>query len=187
ARNRAGMASAAPSGQRERQKKRSIKRLTDNNNTANNTNHHSRIKRRTIAVLKGSTSAKTSAKANEPKEMAKRAKNMRYLIAHKRSCSPQGTLIWGILSALAILLVSSCKAPKGHSQPQKAPRPQKISAIAMAHHSMKISGSMRKASQEKPSRNAVVKVSTLTTEGWAVIIQPSQIRVMVRYTVRIRS
>src|SRR5690625_7402636 len=84
--------------------------------------------------------------------MAKRAKNMRYLIAHKRSCSPQGTLIWGILSALAILLVSSCKAPKGHSQPQNAPRPQKISAIAMAHHSMKISGSMRKASQEKIGR-----------------------------------
>src|SRR5699024_6776611 len=132
-------------------------------------------------------STKTSDKTNEHKEIAKRAKNMRYLIAHKRSCSPQGTLIWGILSALAILLVSSCKAPKGHSQPQNAPRPQKISAIAMAHHSMKISGSMRKASQEKPSRNAVVKVSTLTTEGWAVIIQPSQIRVMVRYTVRIRS
>jgi hypothetical protein len=79
-----------------------------------------------------------------------------------------------------MLLVSSCKAPKGQSQPQKGPRPQNSSPAATAAHRMKISGAARKNSQLKSVMSEFVKVRTLTTESWALAYQPSQTRVKVR-------
>src|SRR5215469_1515637 len=97
-----------------------------------------------------------------------------YLIGHNRSCSPQGTVICGTLSHFAMVLVSSCSAPKGQSHPQNGPRPQNSRADAVADHRMKISGAARKNSQWKPVTSALVKVTTLTTESCALAYQPSQ-------------
>ena len=72
-----------------------------------------------------------------------------YLIGQSRSCRPQGTLICGTFSHCATLLVSSCSAPNGQSQPQNGPRPQNSSAAATAAQRMKISGAARKNSQLK--------------------------------------
>ena len=110
-----------------------------------------------------------------------------YLIGHRRWWTPHGIFSCGTFSALATRLLSSCSAPNGHSQPQKAPRPQKIRATATEHHRMKISGSTRNEDQLKPSRREVVNVRTLTTDSWAWATQPSQNRVTTRYARRIRS
>ena len=103
-----------------------------------------------------------------------------YLIGHRRSCRPQGTVICGTLSHCAMLLVNSCSAPNGQSQPQKGPRPQNSSPAATAAHRMKISGAARKNSQLKPVMSEFVKVRTLTTESWAFAYQPSQTSVKAR-------
>ena len=63
---------------------------------------------------------------------------------HSRSFSHQGTLICGTLAACATLLVSSCSAPNGQSQPQNGPLPQNSSAAATENQKMKISGAARK-------------------------------------------
>ena len=103
-----------------------------------------------------------------------------YLIGQSRSCSAQGTVICGTRSFLAARFANSCSAPKGQSQPQNGPRPQKSSPAATAAHRMKTSGAERKNSQEKPVTSALMKVSTLTTESWVLAIQPSQTRVKAR-------
>src|SRR4051812_36038858 len=103
-----------------------------------------------------------------------------YLIGQRRSCSPHATLTCGTLSHWATLERSSCSAPKGHSQPQKGPRPQNRSPAAMAAHRMKISGEVRKNSQLKPVRSALVKVSTFTTDSCAFAYHPSQTRTKAR-------
>ena len=73
-----------------------------------------------------------------------------YLIGHRRSCRPQGTRDLRHARAIgAMVLVSSCSAPNGQSQPQKGPRPQNSSPAATAAHRMKISGAARKNSQLK--------------------------------------
>ena len=97
-----------------------------------------------------------------------------YLIGHSRSCRSQGTRICGTRKALATVLVSSCSAPNGQSQPQNGPRPQNSSAAATDDHRMKISGAVRKYSQLKPVTSEFEKVSTLTTESCALAYQPSQ-------------
>ena len=45
---------------------------------------------------------------------------------------------------LARRFVSSCSAPNGHNQPQKAPRFQNKAEAAVANHKMKISGAIKK-------------------------------------------
>src|SRR5215470_847125 len=99
---------------------------------------------------------------------------MMYLIGQSRSCSPQGTTICGTFSHFAMVLVSSCSAPKGQSHPQKGPRPQNKRPGAVADQRMKISGAARKNSQRKPVSSVLVKVTTLTTESCALAYQPSQ-------------
>src|SRR5262245_30403966 len=97
-----------------------------------------------------------------------------YLTGHSRSCRPNGSLTCGILSHCARLLVSSCKAPNGQSQPQNGPLPQNSRPAATAAHRMKMSGAERKNSQLKPVTRELVKVRTFTTESWALAYQPSQ-------------
>lgn len=92
-----------------------------------------------------------------------------YFSGHRRSCSPQGSLTCGTFSHWARLLVSSCKAPNGQSQPQNGPRPQNKSPAAVAPHRMKISGEVRKNSQLKPVISELVKVRTLTTDNCALL------------------
>lgn len=108
--------------------------------------------------MKGSTSASCSANAVEYSDMPNRPRKMMYLIGHSRSCRPQGTLNWGTLSAWAMLLSNSCRAPKGHNQPQNGPRPQNNSPAAIDAQRMKISGAARKYSQLKPVSNELTKV-----------------------------
>ena len=96
--------------------------------------------------------------------LLKKKKTM-YFTGQRRSCTRHGILYCGTFSARAARFESSCSAPNGHSQPQNGPRPQKSSAAATEHHRMKTSGSTRNDDQRKPSRKAVVKVSTLTTES----------------------
>src|SRR6185437_12268920 len=96
---------------------------------------------------------------------------MMYLTGHSRSCRPHGTVICGTFSHFAMVLVSSCSAPNGQSQPQNGPRPQNKSAAAVAPHNTKISGAARKNSQWKPVIKALLKVTTLTTESWALANQ----------------
>ncbi len=103
-----------------------------------------------------------------------------YLTGHRRSWRSQGTRICGTRRDFAIVLVSSCSAPKGQSQPQKGPRPQNNSAAATDDQRMKISGDVRKNSQLKPVINALEKVRTLTTESCALAYQPSQTSVKSR-------
>ena len=61
---------------------------------------------------------------------------MMYLIGHRRSWRAQGTLHCGTFSHFATVLVSSCRAPKGHSHPQNGPLPQnrRPAATAIASH-----------------------------------------------------
>src|SRR5689334_4945056 len=99
---------------------------------------------------------------------------MMYLIGHSRSCRPHGTVICGTFSHFAAVLVSSCSAPNGHSQPQNGPRPQNSSPAAIAPHKTKIRGAARKNSQWKPVIKALLKVTTFTTESCALAYQPSQ-------------
>ncbi len=99
-----------------------------------------------------------------------------YLIGHSRSWSPHGSLYCGIFTAWAMLLSSSCSAPKGHSQPQNGPRPQNSSPAAIEAQSRKINGADRKYSQLKPVSNEFANVRTLTTESWALAYHPSQTR-----------
>src|SRR5690606_16595079 len=153
---------------------------------AKTTNGQSRTNLRMIAVLKGSTSANFSAVPSSYSEMPNRIRKMMYFRPARRVFRPWGTLIWGTCSFCATWLVSSCKAPKGHSQPQNAPRFQKISDIAVAIHRMNTIGSIRKYSQLKAVRSDVVKVSTFTTESCAWAYQPIQNSVKSRNTVRNR-
>src|SRR5689334_21409397 len=102
---------------------------------------------------------------------------MMYLIGHSRSCRAQGTVICGTFSHWAMLLVSSCRAPNGQSQPQNGARPQNSSPAATAAQRTKIRGAARKNSQLKPVMSELVKVRTLTTDSWALAYHPSQTRV----------
>ncbi|MDT4857434.1 hypothetical protein FQZ97_918580 [compost metagenome] len=70
-----------------------------------------------------------------------------YFTGQRRSCKPQGSLIWGTFSHLPMPFVSSCNAPNGQSQPQNGPRPQNSRAAATAAQRMKINGAERKNSQ----------------------------------------
>src|SRR5215469_10836969 len=103
-----------------------------------------------------------------------------YLIGHSRSCRLQGTVICGTFSHFAIVLVSSCSAPNGQSQPQNGPRPQNRRPPAVADQRTNIRGAARKNSQWKPVTSALLKVTTLTTESCALAYQPSQTRTKAR-------
>jgi hypothetical protein len=79
------------------------------------------------------------------------------------------------------LLVSSCRAPKGQSQPQNGPRPQNSSAAATENHRDEDQRrSTRKYDQLKSVMTALAKVKTLTTESCACATQPSQTSVTAR-------
>src|SRR3546814_3518561 len=119
------------------------------------------MKRRMMAVLKGSTSASRSAKASELSDTPNSIRKMMYLTGHNRSWSPHGTLICGTFSSRARRLVSSCRAPNGQSQPQNGPRPQNSSAAATENHRMKISGSTRKYDHWKSGLSELKKARTL--------------------------
>ena len=80
----------------------------------------------------------------------------------------------------AAWLSSSCKAPKGHSQPQNTPRPQKSIPSATAPQRTKIKGAIRKFSHRKPESSACRKAITCTTESCAPSHQPSTKRVSSR-------
>src|SRR5688572_39158 len=105
---------------------------------------------------------------------------MMYFIGQSRSCRPKGSVICGTFSHCAILLVSSCSAPNGQSQPQKGPRPQNSRPAATAAHRMKTSGAERKNSHLKSVISELVNVRTLTTESCALAYQPSQTSVKSR-------
>src|SRR5262245_50467071 len=105
---------------------------------------------------------------------------MMYLIGHSRSCRPHGIRTCGTLSHCARLLRSSCRAPKGQSQPQNGPRPQNNKAAATPDQRMKIRGAARKNVQLKPVTSELMNVSTLTTDSWAFAYHPSQTRVKTR-------
>src|SRR5690349_596604 len=107
-----------------------------------------------------------------------------YFSGHRRSCKPHGNFNCGTFSHCAMLLVSSCSAPNGQSQPQNGPLPQNRRPAATAAHRMKISGAERKNSQLKPVTSELTKVRTLTTDNCALAYQPSQTNAKSRYPAR---
>ncbi|MCY1371103.1 hypothetical protein D9M69_582340 [compost metagenome] len=112
---------------------------------------------------------------------------MTYFSVDRRWFTPWLILTWRTPRRLATRLASSCSAPNGHSQPQNAPRFQKTIEIAVAHHRMNTSGSIRKYSQRKSLRNAEKKVSTFTMDSWAWPYQPIQNSANARNASRRRS
>src|SRR5690554_4800702 len=140
--------------------------------TAYSTNHHWRSNLSMIAVLNGSTSAAFSAIIIDSSEMPNSTSRMMYLIAHNRSCTAKGSSYWGILILRAISLISSCNAPKGHSQPQNTPRPQSRILAAVKVQMMKMIGSLRNSSQRNSVNRACTKVSTLTMDSCPNAYQP---------------
>ncbi|MNE45501.1 hypothetical protein D3C80_1397860 [compost metagenome] len=60
----------------------------------------------------------------------------------------------------------SCRAPKGQSQPQNRPRPQRNRLTKVKLQRMKISGSIRKMRISKPSHRVCSRVKIFTTDSW---------------------
>ncbi|MNJ74732.1 hypothetical protein D3C77_717120 [compost metagenome] len=77
-------------------------------------------------------------------------------------------------------LSSSCRAPKGHSQPQNTPRPHSRMLAAVNTQRMKMIGSVRNSSQRKSWNTAWTKVSTLTTDSCPRAYQPMNTTVKIR-------
>src|SRR5690554_3455574 len=102
-----------------------------------------------MAVLNGSTSANFSAVANDSRESPNSSSKITYLTAQRRSCTAQGNSYCLIFNLRAISLISSCKAPKGHSQPQNTPRPHNKILTAVKLQSTNNTGSIKKVSQRK--------------------------------------
>src|SRR5690606_18746621 len=144
------------------------------------TNHHWRSNLSMMAVLNGSTSAAFSASIIDSREMPNSTSRMMYLIAHSRSCTAKGSSYWVILNLRAISLISSCSAPKGHSQPQNTPRPHSRMLAAVKVQRMKITGSLRNSSQRNSVTSACTKVRTLTIDSCPSAYQPMNTTVKVR-------
>ena len=104
---------------------------------------------------------------------------MMYLIAHRRSWSPKGTSICLTFSLRATWLTRSCKAPKGHSQPQKTPRPHSSRLTATNDQRINSIGSIKNEDQLKPLISELVKVRILTTDSWASEYQPINTKVYI--------
>src|SRR5690606_31708066 len=138
------------------------------------TNHHWRSNLSMMAVLNGSTSAAFSASIIDSREMPNSTSRMMYLMAHSRSCTAKGSSYWGILSLRATSLISSCSAPKGHSQPQNTmPAAEKVQR-------MKITGPLKHSSPPNSVTRACTKISTLTTDSCPSAYQPMNTAVKVR-------
>src|SRR5690606_10883352 len=102
-----------------------------------------------MAGLKGSTSENCSAIDKESREIPKSTNRIMYLIAQSRSWTAKGNSNWRILSLRAPSLINSCRAPKGHSQPQKTPRPKNRTLAAVDTQRIKMIGSVRNSVQWK--------------------------------------
>ena len=131
-------------------------------------------------VLKGSISASCSATASDSSDTPNKANRIKYLIAHKRSCTAYGNSICGNLIKRPNTLTSSCRAPNGHNQPQYTARPHNSMVTAAAHHKIKMIGSSKNRSHEKSFIRACKKVNTLTMDNCPPHDQPISTTVTTR-------
>ena len=137
-----------------------------------------------MLVLKGSTSTSTSVQADDTVAMPHNTSSTAYFTrlssksvrTRKRFCARP--------SARAPSANSSCKAPKGHSQPQKVPRPHTTSVTKVNPHNSTAMGSANKNSKLLPAINASMAAVMLTMVSWPWAYQPMKARVKVRKATR---
>ena len=129
---RQGEGSAA--GQRSRQKARSTNSPIPRTRSAQATNHGSRQKCRTIAVLNGSTSARLVSEAETPPAKREQGEEDQELEAAQALVQPPGHVELRHPESPGALIEELLQGPERAQQPQNGPRPHhKTSAAATPH------------------------------------------------------
>ena len=110
----------------------------------------------------------------EWKDKPTRTASTTYFTGHSRRWARWPTSSWRRPSACARLASSSWSAPKGHSQPQKIPRPNRKNVTAANAAITTMSGSERNTASPSPWTADCSHVNTLTMVSWAPTAHPSQ-------------